>query len=945
MAVLLIVPILSLAELPVNAAKTDVLFGDVNGDGVVDNTDVVWIRSFIGRVISFSEEQKIIADVNGDGEVDLIDKMYIDDVANGQDVYSLPIYGELLDAGVCGVNLTGDNVKYILKKDGSLILFGEGEIFDNLNTYIDVSLEYVPWYSHKSSIKTIEIKSGVTIIGKRVFERTPNLTKVVIPDSVVSIHQAAFAYCESLTEITLPDNLTIIEQGVFERCTSLNSIVIPKGVTRIDKYGFERCTNLTSITFSGNLTEIGESAFYGCTCLSEVTFPDSLTKIEWGAFKGCTGLKSILIPEKVTGIAGEAFVDCLSLESIKVAPDNTVYDSRNNCNAIIYTATDTLRVGCINTVIPNGIKIVGADAFYDCSGLESITLPNTLTAIGDYAFNNCTSLKQITFPDSLTKIGESAFRNCTGLKSLTIPAGVTKFGYFPAFSGCTGLTSIKVDKDNPVYDSRNDCNAIIETASNSLLEGCKSTVIPDTVSSISWYAFSGCTELTDITIPGSVTKIGEEAFMNCKNLKNVTIADGVTSISMNAFLNCTGLTKIIIPESVSFIDTKALGYYYDEKQLKIPGFTIYGIKDSTAESYANSNGFAFEEIQEATIPTTIPIPEKSGKITVGSVSGETGDTVAVKINIADNPSITSLQIKVGYSSDDLELLEVVDNELFDSPITHSKNLSDNPQTISWYSSKSADVSVNGTFATLRFRIKEGAKTSQVTLSYDPENIFDSQFTNKSFSVENGTVTVEEPLPDNCGRFVVESKVNEVEGLVDVDISIENNPSITAFQWEISYPESELELLEITDRGILDSPITHSKSLSDYPQIISWFSSKSADTNVNGAVVTLHFKIKDNKKYTGVTLSYQKENVFNSRFEDVDFKIVYRDAPSVLVGDANGDGVVNISDATTVQKHIAQLIELEGACLKAADANGDSVVNINDVTQIQKYIAQLIDHLG
>ena len=350
-----------------------------------------------------------------------------------------------------------------------------------------------------------------------------------------------------------------------------------------------------------------------------------------------------------------------------------------------------------------------------------------------------------------------------------------------------------------------------------------------------------------------------------------------------------------------------------------------------------------------TEPVTTASPEtepvNASSFSAGSASGKAGDTVDVDINVKNNPGITALRLEIGYSSQDLELIEIADNSLFDSPVFYSQSMTDNPVVISWYSSKSAEVWENGSFATLRFRIKEGAKTSQVTLSYDPENVFDSQFTNKSFSVENGTVTVEETLPDNSGKFVVKSGINEAEGLVNVDIDIEDNPSITAFQWEIGYSASELELLEIVDNGILDSPITYSKSLSDNPQIISWFSSKSADTNTNGKVATLRFKIKENKKYTGVTLSYQKDNVFNSRLENADFKIVYRDAPSVLVGDVNGDGVVNITDATTVQKHIAQLIELEGDCLKSADANGDGAVNIADATQIQKYIAQLIDYLG
>ena len=350
-----------------------------------------------------------------------------------------------------------------------------------------------------------------------------------------------------------------------------------------------------------------------------------------------------------------------------------------------------------------------------------------------------------------------------------------------------------------------------------------------------------------------------------------------------------------------------------------------------------------------TVPvTTAPpetVPVNASVFSAGSASGKAGDTVDVDINVKNNPGITALRLEIGYSSQDLELIEIADNSLFDSPVSYSQSMTDNPVVISWHSTKSDDVWENGTFATLRFRIKEGAKTSQVTLSYDPEDVFDNQFTNKNFSVENGTVTVEETFPDNSGKFVVESGINEAEGVVNVDIGIEDNPSITAFQWVISYSDSELELLEITDNDLLDSPLTFSKNLSDNPLVISWFSSKSSDCDKNGTVATLRFKLKEGAEYSGIRLTYDKENVFNSKFENVTFSVMYRIKPSVLIGDADGNGSVNIADATTVQKHIAQLITLEGDELIAADANGDGAVNITDATHIQKYIAQLIDHLG
>jgi len=241
----------------------------------------------------------------------------------------------------------------------------------------------------------------------------------------------------------------------------------------------------------------------------------------------------------VTSIEVWAFSGCSSLTSIVVESGNTTYDSRENCNAIIETASNTLVAGCKTTTIPNSVTSIGVEAFYGCSGLTSVTIPNSVTSIGQRAFYFCSGLTSITIPNSVTTIGYKAFWGCSRLTSVTIPNSVTSIGDY-AFSGCSGLTSVIVESGNTKYDSRENCNAIIVTASNKLVAGCKNTVIPNSVTSIGYGAFYGCTGLTSITIPNGVTSIGDEAFRNCSGLKDVyCYPTEVPETGSNAFQSVT----------------------------------------------------------------------------------------------------------------------------------------------------------------------------------------------------------------------------------------------------------------------------------------------------------------------------------------------------------------------------------------------------------------------
>ena len=266
-------------------------------------------------------------------------------------------------------------------------------------------------------------------------------------------------------------------------------------------------------------------------------------EVEDGVLKKYYGsAENVVIPQGITVIGNDAFYNCNSLKHV-VIPDGVT----------------SIGEPVSFTDVVNFVR----GAFQSCDNLTSVTLPDSVTSICYSAFSGCENLTDITLPASLTIIDVQAFWGCKALESITIPKKVMRIGR-SAFAGCARLSSITVDKDNFVYQSEGNC--VIETLTNTLIFGCNNSVIPDKVTSIGISAFCACEGLTAITIPNGVKTIGAEAFAYCKSLTRVTIPDSVTKIDYIAFQGCTGLTGISIPNSVTSVGNAA---FVDCPNLKI----------------------------------------------------------------------------------------------------------------------------------------------------------------------------------------------------------------------------------------------------------------------------------------------------------------------------------------------------------------------------------------
>lgn len=407
-----------------------------------------------------------------------------------------------------------------------------------------------------------------------------------------------FANCTSLTTIILPSSLKIIGNQMFRFCTSLTSIVIPEGVTRIDFNAFYNCTSLTDITFPSTLETISDNIFDGCAWYSNLpngvvyvgniaykykgTMPNNTsiildegtTIIHRQLFSGQYRMISITIPDTVVSIGDQSFRNCRGLTSISLP------SSLESIGGAAFMSCD----GLLAITIPNAVTILKAETFSACSSLASVTLGTNLTTIENQTFRGCSALTGITLPNTLTTIGNQVFAS-SGLESITIPASVTSIGT-EVFNNCNSLASMSVVAGNTKYDSRDNCNAIIETATNTLIYGCQNTVIPQSVAAIGDSAFYGCASLTSFTIPSSVKQVGRNAFMNTAmynsastgvfyvdgwacGYKNppsgvaayysININAGTVGIADYAFHETDYCSSIYIPSSVKVIGRYAIG--------------------------------------------------------------------------------------------------------------------------------------------------------------------------------------------------------------------------------------------------------------------------------------------------------------------------------------------------------------------------------------------------
>lgn len=351
-----------------------------------------------------------------------------------------------------------------------------------------------------------------------------------------------------------------------------------------------------------HVESISTRAFCGLSFIRSVVIGDGITIIGEEAFKFCTNLESVYIPASVDWVRGGVFGSCPSLRKIVVSEQNKTLDSREGCNAVIGTEDNVLLATCPGTKIPSSVKAIGEKAFYRQGTFEDIIIPDGVESIGSDAFSHCSNLRHISLPQSLRRIGHSAFEYCRSLRSLQIPKNVEYIGG-NNFAFCDNLTSVVVDPGNPVYDSRENCNAIIRTADSTLIGGCRSSIIVDGVRRID-DSFCGV-PLRSVHIPKSVTDIHGTEFYGCE-IDSITVDEEnnvyTSPKGSNAILTKDGRTLVMgcrnteIPKGVEIIGPDAFNGSVGRPILLIPE----GIKEIWSDAFSNN-----DILEEVIIPRSV----------------------------------------------------------------------------------------------------------------------------------------------------------------------------------------------------------------------------------------------------------------------------------------------------------------------------------------------------
>ena len=753
------------------------------------------------------------------------------------------------------------------------------------------------WYNNQPN--------GMIIVGKVLYEYKGNMpenTELIIPKGIVSITAQAFFNRSNLVSIVIPDGVTSIGSNAFDFCSNLKNISIPESIISIGSLTFDNTAWYDEQP--DGMIFVGKVLYkYKGNTTENVIIPDGIITIQDDAFWG-KSLKKIYIPRSVESIGNNAFDLCGNLVEINVDKNNNKYSS---LDGVLFNKEQDILIKCPNKetyIVPNSVVSIGKYAFNLCVNLKSLSITNGVTNINEYAFQYCENLVNVLIPNSVTTIGSGAFEYCENLESINIPYGIKSIEY-GTFQDCSNLVNITIPET-------------VTSIGYHAFEGCmrlENILIPDSVVYIGRYAFN-CTEWydnqpdgivfagkvlynykgdmpknTNIIIPNGTKAISPGAFSECVNLRSISIPNSISNISSDMFSGCTDLTNVSIPNTVTEIGNSAFYYCTSLKDINIP---------NSVTSIENSAFYYCTSLENIVIPVGTKSIGSNAFYGCSNLSSVTIPNTVTNINALVFGNCTKLKsIVIPESIDTIEPFAFVDcTSLKTIIIPKNVNFLGHNCIGYYYDEDSHDY-----LKIENFKIYGYKNTAAEKYAQDNGFEFISLADDIIFSDKSTGITVSGVMQDDAVLNVTKLENTFENSFATYDITLQKDGAVIQ-------PDGTITVK-------IPSNAENCK--------VMWLKDDGTTEDMNA-------------KYTDGCYVFTTDHL--SVYALVQDK-------TILTGDANQDGIINVNDVTYLQMHIAGNKNTDGSALidetnkqlfDCVDMNKDGKLSVADVTELQFYIS-------
>lgn len=832
-----------------------------------------------------------------------------------------------------------------------------------------------------TGLTVVSLPDSVQSIGGYAFEYVSALKSFRIGKDATSIGDGVLAGCHSINTFTIAEEnsnfafrggcLIDLANGTLLYGCSDSNIPADGSVSRIGASAFSGCAGLKTVIIPAGVTEISESAFDGCAGLTALTLPDGLTKIGKAAFRGCAGLTALVMPDTVTSIGTSVFENCKGLRRVVLSDNITVIPQ----NAFYYCT------GLVSVHLPAKLERIGQNTFEGCSALPSVIIPEGVVDIYYYAFSGCTNLKDACFENTVGW-STAGSRTVTGDSKNDAAYLSNNSGYLRRVTVFTYTATFVADGKTVAELEFKNTHKQVEEPEVPAVAGKRGSWAPYT---LGYEDVTIVAEYTDVPVGGEhlVSFLADGVVVATRAYydgdESVTVPEvpakaGYTGAWENFTLNGEDITVRAVYAPISY----AVIFLAEGKVIATATYTVEN-KDIAYPPVPARTGYTgeWEDVELTTGKVTIsavytPIVYTvtfiADGVTVGTV------TYTVRDRAITEPDVPAKEGYVGsWETYTLTGGDLTVQAIYELEHTHRYTEAITPATCTEAGLKTYICTCGDSYTEIipalghdlsHHDAKAVTCTEAGWAAYDtctrcdystyveipaPGHAWDDGVVTlaptyeaegiRTYTCANCNATRTESIPklvaQDAAQFVISTVRGKAGDTVKVTVALANNPGIVALRVKIAYDTDVLTLtayetaLEAASFG----------PLANMPFSVSWADSLNGNVSDDFTLVTLTFRIKDGAAVgkSAITLTYDPEDVFNSDWQDVEFKVTAGGVEVVeyVPGDINGDGKINMKDLVLLQQYLNDwAVTLDDL---AADVNRDGRLNMKDVILLQQYL--------